>query len=99
MKKVTREEVIAISNLAMIALTDEEIDRYQKQIESILEYVDILNEVETKEIPVTFQTEEHNVLREDAVKDALSQSDALLNRKDDAINGYFPITSVLSDHE
>ncbi len=98
-KKVTNEEVAKIANLAMIALTPEEIEKYRKQFEAILEYVDILNEIDTNSIEVENHTELKNIFKEDIVKDELSQKDALINREKIAINGYFPITSVFNDNE
>lgn len=98
-KKVTTEEVASIASLAMIALTPDEIERYRKQFESILEYVDILNEIDTDTIEAKNHTELKNIFKEDIVKEELTQKDALINREEIAINGYFPITSVFTDNE
>jgi aspartyl-tRNA(Asn)/glutamyl-tRNA(Gln) amidotransferase subunit C len=50
---LTREEVIHIAKLARLELSDAEIERYQHQLSSILEYADRLKELDTSKIPPT----------------------------------------------
>ncbi len=50
---LTREEVIHIARLARLELTDSEIERYQQQLSSILEYADRLKALDTSQIPPT----------------------------------------------
>ncbi|KKP70223.1 asparaginyl/glutamyl-tRNA amidotransferase subunit C [candidate division CPR3 bacterium GWF2_35_18] len=93
-KKITKNEVKHIADLAWIGLSDEEIIRFESQLSSILEYVDHLNELDTKNIKPTFQvTGLKNVWQEDFVKPSLTQSEALQNapmQKD----GYFKVKKV-----
>jgi aspartyl-tRNA(Asn)/glutamyl-tRNA(Gln) amidotransferase subunit C len=48
---ITRDEVIHIAKLARLELSDAEIERYQHQLSSILEYADRLKTIETGNIP------------------------------------------------
>jgi aspartyl-tRNA(Asn)/glutamyl-tRNA(Gln) amidotransferase subunit C len=50
---LTREEVIHIAKLARLELSENEIERYQSQLSSILEYADRLKEVDTSKISPT----------------------------------------------
>jgi aspartyl-tRNA(Asn)/glutamyl-tRNA(Gln) amidotransferase subunit C len=50
---LTQKEVIHIAKLARLELSAAEIERYQHQLSSILEYADRLKEVETGKIPPT----------------------------------------------
>jgi len=55
-----------IANLAKLNLSDAEIGKFQKQLSSILEYVELLNEVNTVNVEPTAQTTGlKNVARED----------------------------------
>ncbi|MEI8067381.1 MAG: Asp-tRNA(Asn)/Glu-tRNA(Gln) amidotransferase subunit GatC [Candidatus Shapirobacteria bacterium] len=76
--KITREELDHISKLARIELSDQEKTTFLPQLESILEYLDILNQVKTDNITPTYQVnDQKNVLRQDIVKESFSQKEAL----------------------
>lgn len=47
---LTRKEVVHIAKLARLELSDGEIERYQHQLSSILEYADRLKELDTSQI-------------------------------------------------
>ena len=65
---LSREEILKISELAHIALTEDEIETFRHQMSSVLEYVDRLGSVDVKGIePAAHITGVSNVLREDAV--------------------------------
>ncbi len=64
------EEVKKIAELARIELTPEEEKRHAETISAVLEYMKILNEVDTKDVPITAQvTGLENVFREDVVRE------------------------------
>ena len=50
---LTRKEVIHIAKLARLELSDAELERYQHQLSSILEYADRLKALDTSDIPPT----------------------------------------------
>ncbi len=63
------EEIRKIATLARLKLTPEEERRYAETISAVLEYMTILNEVDTTGVPPTFQvTGLEQVVREDEVK-------------------------------
>lgn len=70
MAKLSREDVLKLSSLARLDLTDEEISAYQEELSLILEYVEQLHEVDTEGLKPTNQvTGLVNVMREDKVND------------------------------
>ncbi len=48
---LTREEVASIAHLARIGLSDEELDRMNRELGGILEYIDRLQRIETDGVP------------------------------------------------
>ena len=83
MAKLTSDDIKHTAELAKIKLSDSEVEKYTKELGSVLGYVDILNEVDTKDVEATSQvTELENRLREDEVKPSLNREDALANAKD-----------------
>lgn len=52
---ITRENVLHVAKLARLELTEVEIDRMQRDLDGILEYVNQLSELDTKDVPATTQ--------------------------------------------
>lgn len=76
--KISLEELEHVAKLARIKLTDQEKTAFLPQLESILEYLDKLNQVDTSKLTPSFQiTSLKNVFRSDTVKPSLSQKSAL----------------------
>ena len=77
---ISEKEIEHIAWLAKIELTKEEKKLYTEQINSILEYFKIIDELNTEDIPTTFNVLDlTNVLREDVVKPSLLRDEALNN--------------------
>lgn len=77
---LSREEVLHIAALCRIALTEEEVGRFQTQLSNILKQVDVLKELDTTAVPptghsVTLST----VFREDVSEDSFPQEQVLAN--------------------
>lgn len=67
--KLSKEEVKHIALLARLGLNEEEVEKYSEQLSSILDYVELLKEVDTDGIEPTAQvTGLENVMREDEVE-------------------------------
>ncbi len=79
MTTLTKDQVLHIAKLARLTLTPEEVDKMTKELSSILNYIEILNEVDTTSVEPTAQvTGITNALREDAVKPSEAKPDDLL---------------------
>lgn len=78
--KLTKEQVLHVARLARLGLKEHEIEKFQKELSGILDYVEQLNEADTKNIQPTAQvTGLKNVMREDRVyKNILADPDELL---------------------
>jgi len=78
MAKITKQQVSKVAHLARLKLTDGEMDKFTSQIESVLEYMDILNEVDTTGVVPTSQvTGLSNVMRDDNIIDFADKEELL----------------------
>ena len=79
-QKIGREEVRHVAQLARLSFDEKEEELLTKQLDSILRYMEKLNELETSGIrPTTHVSEIVNVFREDKVSESLGRNEALLN--------------------
>lgn len=74
-------DVSYVAELARLQLSPEEISRFQKQLNDILDYVHQISEVDISQAPdhpvdLNLPT---NALRTDILRESLSRDDALLN--------------------
>lgn len=78
--KLSREEVLHIARLARLGLTEAEVDRLSEQLSNILENFEILQQVDTSNVPPTAQSIAlQNVMRSDEVAPSLPASEILAN--------------------
>jgi len=78
--KLSREEVLHIARLARLGLTEAEVDRLSEQLSNILENFEILQQVDTSDVPPTAQSIAlQNVMRSDEVAPSLPASEILAN--------------------
>ena len=77
---ITREIVDYAADLAKIRLDEEQKNRMQDEIGQLVNYMDILNEVDTDGItPVSHVFDVHNVFREDTIIDSYDRNELLKN--------------------
>jgi aspartyl-tRNA(Asn)/glutamyl-tRNA(Gln) amidotransferase subunit C len=75
---ISRADVEHVARLARLRLTDEELDRYQAQLDVILQEADKIRRLPTEGVPPTAHAVPMaNVWREDVVGPTLSQAEAL----------------------
>jgi len=92
---LTRAQVEYIAELAKLALTDAETERYTEQLSAVLDYASQLQAVDTSDIPPTASVLPlTTVLREDVVRPSLSNAQAIANAPD-ATDGQFRVDAVL----
>ncbi len=79
--KITEQDVQHVADLANLELTPGERQRYIKDLNSILEYVGMLNEVDTAEVePFSTQNKGAGMpLREDQPRPGVAHDRALMN--------------------
>ena len=77
---ISKEDVKYIANLARISLTDKEVEHFQKQLEGILSYIDLLKKLDVSNTAPTFHVLDiKNVTRTDTVKPSLESKKVLDN--------------------
>ena len=96
MSKIDHKTVDEVAHLARLEFVDEKAkDEMVNDMNRMLTFVEKLNELDTKGVePLIYMTDESNVLREDVVKETITQKEALLNapKKD---SDYFKAPKVI----
>jgi len=81
---ISLKDVEHVANLSRLELTDEEKALFTEQMNSILKYVEKLNELNTDDIaPTSHVFELVNVMRDDVKKESLLIDKVLLNAPDE----------------
>ena len=93
--KLSREMVQHIALLARLGLSEAELERFREQLSNILENFEILQQVDTTDVPPTAHSIAlENVLRDDETMPSLPQEEVLANapsREED----HFKVRAVL----
>jgi aspartyl-tRNA(Asn)/glutamyl-tRNA(Gln) amidotransferase subunit C len=94
---ISKEKVKHIAKLARLALSEKEIEKYQKELSKILEYIEKLKEVDVSGIePVFHPLKIKNVMREDVeVKKEINQIKKLIELMPEKKGGYLKVKKVL----
>jgi aspartyl-tRNA(Asn)/glutamyl-tRNA(Gln) amidotransferase subunit C len=99
MPKLTLAEVQHIAELAKLALTEEEIERYASDLSAILDYAQQLQDVDTDHIhPTASVLPLRNIMRPDEARPGLDTDDALANAPERQ-DGYFKVHAVLESSQ
>ncbi len=98
--KITREDVLKVAALAYLELSEEEVEKFRGQLDSILTYVEQLNAIDTTNIEPMAQAlsglsvEQGTPLREDVVV-RCDVRDAALAGAPDPAPPYFRVPKVI----
>ena len=95
--KLSREEVLHISRLARISITDTDIEKMTEQLSNILDNFEILREVDTTGVPPTAQSVAlQNIMRDDVITPSMPVQNVLANapRQEE---DFFKVNAVLED--
>lgn len=93
--KIDHKTVDEVAHLARLEFEAGAKDEIANDMNRMLGFIEKLNELDTKGVePLIYMTEESNVLREDEVKQTITQKEALLNapKKD---SDYFKVAKVI----
>tara|TARA_B100000927_G_C16467428_1_gene470238 strand:+ start:311 stop:619 length:309 start_codon:yes stop_codon:yes gene_type:complete len=92
---ITKDTIRKISNLAKISIADEEVEKLESEISSIIRWVEALNEVDTENVdPMSNSLTGGLRMREDLVTDGNKVSDILSNSPVDDEN-FFVVPKVI----
>lgn len=78
--KITEQEVKKIGDLSRLSLTKDELEKRTEDMNNILNYMDILNEIDTDDVEELDNVHDmHASLRADTANSSLSKEDILKN--------------------
>ncbi len=93
--KITKEEVAKIAYLARLEFDDEKLELFAKQLNQILDYMEKLGELDTKDVEPLYSPVFHkSAYREDEVKQLYSKEDVLKNAPE-SDGQYFIVPKVV----
>jgi len=93
---LSKEEVKHIAKLARLGLTEKEIKKFQKELSSILDYMEKLKEVDvSKTEPASHSIKIENVMRDDESQKPKLESKKLLELAPETKGGYLKVKSIL----
>lgn len=96
MVNITRDDIIHIGKLAMLNLTEQEIDDYTKDMQEILNYAEMINKIDTCNMDETIGVvEQKNVFRKDEIQE-FKMRDILLQNAPSQDEGMFRIPKVIN---
>jgi aspartyl-tRNA(Asn)/glutamyl-tRNA(Gln) amidotransferase subunit C len=94
---VTIKDVEHVAELARLAFSDEEKQKLMKELNSILEYMEQLNSLDTSNVePLSHVIELNNVFRDDTLKPTLPREEALKNAPAKT-EKFFKVPKVIGD--
>ena len=92
---LTKEEVIKLAKLSRIALSEAEVEKFQKNLDTVLSYVDELQKVDTQGLEEVNQvTGLVNVQRDDKVVVSENRDD-IFGQAPEMKDGYFKVKAIL----
>ena len=93
--KITREDVETVALLSRLELGEQDIGKFTNQLNAILEYIDMLNKVDTEGVePTAHVLPLKNVMRADEAKPSLPREEALANAPEQE-DGYFKVPKIM----
>lgn len=97
-EEFSKETIDYLSKLALLDLTDEEKEKFSKQLGDIIAYFKKLNDLDTSNIePTTHVIKDlKNVFREDKLWESLSNEESLKNAQH-TLKGYFKAPRILKE--
>ncbi|WP_035437754.1 Asp-tRNA(Asn)/Glu-tRNA(Gln) amidotransferase subunit GatC [Bacillus sp. UNC322MFChir4.1] len=83
MSRISVENVKHVAHLARLAITDQEAEKFQKQLDAIVTFAEQLNELDTTKVkPTTHVLDMKNIMREDVPEKGLPVEEVLKNAPD-----------------
>ena len=95
MANVSREELLHIAKLANLNIREDEIDNYINNLQDILNFANVVNNVNTEGLGETIgENDRYNVFRKDEVK-VFEDNKALLQNAKEQERNMFKIPKVI----
>ena len=95
-KKVSKEELLHIANLACLEIEENELDNYLKNLEEILNFANIVNQAPVNGLDITVGANEaKNRFRKDEIE-IFKDTQSLLQNAEEKEQNMFKIPKVLN---
>lgn len=95
--KLSAKDVAHVAKLSRLTIDEQEIDTFTAQFNDILNYAEILNNLDTTKVQATTQVLPlKNVLRPDTVLVSLTNEQALLNAPE-KLDGCYVVPKVMNN--
>ena len=79
-KKVTKKELNKIAKLSKLSLSEAELKTHTKDMNNILDYMDLLNEIDTSDVEELVNVHDtHSVLRKDVIEESIPKEKVIEN--------------------
>ena len=95
---ISKDEVQHIAKLARLGLAEKEVEKFQKELSSILDYFEKLKEVDVSGVePTSHSLPVENVMRKDRETEKLKnrKTEKLLELAPETKDGYLKVKSIL----
>lgn len=93
--RITKKDVEHVALLSRLDLTEEEKEAYTKQLNSIIDYMNKINELDTEGVePTAHVLPIYNVMREDEVGESLDREKVLKNAPEKE-DGQFKVPRIV----
>jgi len=98
---VTKDQILAVAHLARLYIDDANADEYAQQFSDVLEYMDLLAEINTDDVEETNQvTGLLNVFREDVAEDYPEEKKEKIFREVPKMkDGYVVVPNPIKKHD
>ena len=97
MTRISKEQVKHVANLARLEVTEEEAEKLQKELDEIITFAELLNELDTDQVDPTYHVlEMKNVFREDIPQSGLPQETVLKNAPDHQ-DGQIKVPAIIGE--
>ena len=94
---LTKQEVLKLAQLSRIELSEKEVEKFQKDLSTVLEYIDELKQVDVSGVDEVFEvTGLVNVQAEDkAVNSSEQMKQAIFSQAPEMKEGYYKVKAIL----
>lgn len=94
---ITQDEARHVALLSRLDFSGEELDRFTRELNRIIEYIDQLQRLDTEGVePTSHAIRQINVFREDEPRLSLSNEQALANAPDSE-DGFFKVPRIIQE--
>lgn len=93
--KISHDEVVHVANLARLEIDEKSLGKFAQDVGTVLEYMDILNNIDTKGVEPTYHANSlTNAFRDDIKTGHAVRNDVFLNAPEKD-NGAFVVPKIV----